>query len=588
MAGSIRLQLIGKPCLYVDGQEITIEPRIAFEVLAKIILCGESGVTRSDLIKHFWTHLEPGNARQQIRLALHNLRNQAVKQNLSDCLILDGELLKCEKVVGVDLLELKTRSKWNLKQVEQILKPVGQGWKPEHWLFESDQLCELVENAFASILKAKHDQLLFHQLVTKATKLFPVSVQLNQLLVNGLSDLGRDKEVQEAIINFEDHWVSTFGVGDIPNIETGRAKYDQYKTVRKRSKWVTSLTVLGALASCGAIFSLNQKNAWNPPKLEIKIGKHQILDLHGQRVEASQFTLNAGNLVGFFQMSDGNFSTHWSEDKDLHILNSRLEEIGKVQIAWEDRLGDSTLSCPEAKNWIDFNSGKGKVTITTTPEFPHLEPIKIISATSFLFIRSCDHPERDHVKVCLFKDGFENQLATNLGNGIMNVAWNFIAADTIFGRYSLGRKTNWKYVGFQSDTTSIQSKVTSFDPVWARNSSGDFATEPEYTDIKQGHIETNWDHTVRIVPVDGGSYLLNVNGQEKFFGEHLQGFKDCLILQLSNHDQAKSFEAVDYKGQVAAELTSIIGNAKEVQVLGYGRSILMQKQGTGSNYVLVQ
>ena len=121
MAGSIRLQIIGIPCLYVDGQETRIEPKIAFQVLAKIILSGESGITRSEIAKALWGHLETSNARQQLRLAIHNIRQELLRLNLPECLNLDGEHLRCEKNVAVDLLELKSRTKWNIKQVEQIL-----------------------------------------------------------------------------------------------------------------------------------------------------------------------------------------------------------------------------------------------------------------------------------------------------------------------------------------------------------------------------------------------------------------------------------------------------------------------------------
>jgi len=489
----------------------------------------------------------------------------------------------------VDLLDLKARSKWNLKQVEQILKPICQGWKPEHWLVEADQLCECVENAFASVMKGKHDQPQFHLLVTKACKFYPNSIQLNQLLVNGLRDLGRDAEANEAIIAFEESWLDRFGSGNIPSLEHSQKAFDHYKTVRKRSRWVTGLTIVGALASCGAIFSLNQNSGpWNPPKLEIKIGKRQTLDIHGQKVTVSEFTLNKGEKTGLWQMSNGQFAMHWSEDKDLHILNSNLEEIERVQDAWLDRLGNSTLSCPESKAWIDFTSDSGKVTITPSPEFPRLNPIKILSANSFLFMRTCGHDQADHMQLCLFRDGLEHPLSSGLDSGIQIAALNFISANTIYGRFSNGKNQGWKYTAFESDPISTQSKATSSDPVWGRASNGDLATRPEITEFSFGNFDTKWDKTVRIVPKAGEPYLLNVNGQRKFFGDNLLGFKDLLILQLSDYTLAKNFVAVDYKGNVVNELTQVIGNALEIEDLGWGRSILMRKQGTGLNYVLIQ
>ncbi len=589
MAGSIRLQIIGIPCLYVDGQETRIEPKIAFQVLAKIILSGESGITRSEIAKALWGHLEPTNARQQLRLAIHNIRQELLRLNLTECLNLDSELLKCEKKVDVDLLDLKARSKWNLKQVQQILKPVCQGWKPEHWLVEADQLCECVENAFASVMKGKHDQPQFHLLVTKACKHYPNSIQLNQLLVNGLRDLGRDAEANEAIIAFEESWLDRFGSGDIPSLEHSQKAFDHYKAVRKRSRWVTGLTIVGALASCGAIFSLNQNSgAWNPPKLEIKIRKQQTLDIHGQKVTVSEFTLNKGEKTGLWQMSNGQFAMHWSEDKNLHILNSNLEEVEKAQVGWLDRLGNSTLTCPESKAWIDFTSDSGKVTITPSPEFPRLNPITILSVNSFLFERTCGHDQGDHRQLCLFKDGLEHPLSSGLGSGIQIAGLNFISANTIYGRFSKGKSQGWKYTAFQSDTTSTQSKAASSDAVWGRASNGDLATQPEITEVSFGNFDTKWDKTVRIVPKEGPSYLLNVDGQEKFFGDNLVRFKDLLIVARTSDRLARFLVAVDYRGIVNPELTKVIGNALEIEDLGWGRSVLMRKQGTGLNYVLIQ
>ncbi len=143
------LRMLGKPRLVVNGTEAVIEPRAAFEVLAQIVCAGEVGISRSDLARRLWDHLDDKHARIQLRIALHRLKSEAIRLGIADFFDLASQQLKALTPITTDLDKLSVRRPHRLREIESFLLPFAQGWDPSHWYAQTDALADVLANMLA-------------------------------------------------------------------------------------------------------------------------------------------------------------------------------------------------------------------------------------------------------------------------------------------------------------------------------------------------------------------------------------------------------------------------------------------------------
>jgi DNA-binding SARP family transcriptional activator len=214
----IQLRLIGKPKLLVNGAEVEVKPRSVFELLAVIIASGEDGVSRACVANRLWGHLDKHNSRVQLRLGIHNLREELKSLNLYQLFNLDGDQLRFVGDGQVDLSTFSAQPPNTAKEIERLLLPIADGWDAEHWLAERDAFGEEVVRYFRLLMAEEIEDEELSRLLFKAVGIYPTTTRLYYLLLDLLEAQGRDVERNELVIAFEDRWADRFGTSDIPNL----------------------------------------------------------------------------------------------------------------------------------------------------------------------------------------------------------------------------------------------------------------------------------------------------------------------------------------------------------------------------------
>jgi len=98
------LRLFGVPRLLLDGEEVVISRPRVFECLARIVLAGPDGITRSELCRKIWPEFDPSDARAQLRGTFMKLRAELEKVSIASQFDLGGEIVRATGAVSCDLM----------------------------------------------------------------------------------------------------------------------------------------------------------------------------------------------------------------------------------------------------------------------------------------------------------------------------------------------------------------------------------------------------------------------------------------------------------------------------------------------------
>jgi len=102
MMKRLQLKLIGNPRLFLDETEVEIRTRTVLELLAVILASGPGGISRGAVADRLWGHLPTSNAKNQMRIAIHRLREESKRMGIDQLLELDSGLLKSDPFSEID------------------------------------------------------------------------------------------------------------------------------------------------------------------------------------------------------------------------------------------------------------------------------------------------------------------------------------------------------------------------------------------------------------------------------------------------------------------------------------------------------
>jgi hypothetical protein len=576
--GSIRLYLLGKPNLVINGEVQQIEPRLPFMVAAKIVLAGESGITRTKLTGMFWGHLEANHARQQLRVALHRLRHELERLGVANRFNLGEELLSVKGHIPTDLDELKRRATPTFEAMESLLQPFAVGWNGEFWQSERDEVAELTANAFVHLPHQHGRDPRLLGLLKQAVALYPSCTRLNQLYVQALKENSREAEANEAIIAFEDHWVDRFGHTDIPNLSEGihlRQPPESTPFHRLAFAFVPALCLLFVLA--GSILPPASQ-----PTLMKKLLTQRVpgssLDIEGTRCKVAHLVLPRGSLEGFQVTSNGGLVAEWTGDSKLHHFDWRANQLEEVPESG-DRIRDVSdtawvADSPDA-SYFDLHNDQGTSRIYGTKELPLIYPIGFVNGSDLLFHRASADRFVTHLHLCLLSQGRETAIDQLIGPE-QTGTYTAITSEAIYAKASLGPSTHWHYQTFRYSLKNHTAQILPPYPVKGVSSKGALALVPEVTEVKLGDTNTHWDGTVDIVQPDGSKTHLSYEGQDKFYD--VVWFKDFLILARSDHWGKHLYVALDFNGVEVPQLTSIVKDALVIQQAMRGDGVLIKTE----------
>ena len=585
---NLELHLLGKPGLLINGAESVIEPRIAFEVFAQVVCAGEAGISRVDLARRFWPHLDEKNSRQQLRIALYRLRTESKRLGIGDVCNFDDQSLRLRQQVETDVERIGQKKSWTLAELDPLLLPFARGWKEAHWTAQKDTAGELIADAFEAATKARHRREKLAELLRKAVQIYPTTTKLTLLLVKQLLAAGAEVEANEVVIRFEEHWVERFGAGDIPELMS-HARSGTLSPAKKRHSilLVTGLSATLVLLAVG-LFLLSSKVSSSRRLAEAKLAaEHRVADLLPNLRPVRTSFLNEGghhyklNLLQertsemsrMFILSDGAYVVTpdlikpterviWETNQHVRSLDESSDEL-------VDRDGEASLWKSKSKpEVVTLRTPSTSVKLTGTEEYPRIYPERFVTPDSFLFNRIDDSAEASSSHLCLYQNGLEFPLDFGLGKVRVSVL-TAVHDHTIYGKLSYGRSDGWTYHAFSYDLDTRRSAILKCPPILIVSSTGDLATGPEVTDVKNGDYSTTWSHQVKLFPKNGPPRLLSINGQTQF--EVVENIGDALVLKTDNHFDRPKFIAIDFQGREMPSFNAFLAKATNVQTYRDGK-----------------
>jgi hypothetical protein len=152
-----RLHLLGNPSIEAEAGTFDFKPRAVCELLALIMLRGNSGILRVEASEFLYGHLlELGLSKspaQQLRINISRLKKELIQYGLIDSFELDPPNLRCLATVEVDILD--DLNQLDLSTLHYYVKPFAPTWNKDRWKIYSEQYSLNLANAFSRILE--HD-----------------------------------------------------------------------------------------------------------------------------------------------------------------------------------------------------------------------------------------------------------------------------------------------------------------------------------------------------------------------------------------------------------------------------------------------
>jgi DNA-binding SARP family transcriptional activator len=239
----IQLQLIGPARLTIDGHPVEVRPRVAFELLAVILSAGPRGIPRSVVATRLWGHLDAEHAKLQVRVALHRLREELRRLELTGIVDLESRTLRPTQPVELDLDSLRTpRSLLDLKP-----RPIAEGWEREHWLQEEDRYAMWIADQLVSLGLNQADRETLLEVAELAAATAPANAQLAATILAAFRSRGLLDQANAFVLSFEEAWVERFGAGHIPQLDDAAI----FTPVRPKPRWpwLLAIPTLAALVA---------------------------------------------------------------------------------------------------------------------------------------------------------------------------------------------------------------------------------------------------------------------------------------------------------------------------------------------------
>jgi len=601
----IRLCLLGIPSFQVDGQQVKIEPRLAFECLSHIIVAGDIGISRIQLAKKMWGHLKDEKGRStQLRQSLSDLRRQLRELNISEAFELDGPLLRCSNLIKVDFLEFQFRTDITTAELELLLQPLAKGWEPSQprrddlWQESRDQVAEILaklfeakyqhQGKFKDLMKQSEEGWFAN--LKRAASLYPTNRRLQSMLVWELKRLNFDVQVEEAVYRFENEWIDRFG-GEIPKIDQWNPLVAKggddiepiealIPTVHKLKGIVAPIALVTVALAILGVKSLVRPRV-EPMQIiqstqnEIKtqLGSFRVAEFNTNLAVRSIQTFSDGSILCsgehpfYFEVKDGNFQKHVGTQR-----NDLVEKFGSNEVLSEGKSGSEAM----------ISSGVKKYVIKPTEKFPVFGNFTFRPDGSLIYVRSSDDVDRSWHRLCLFKGGEERVLDNGLGPVRVSVP-TFVTNRVIYAKYSQGTPDKWRYTSFTYDTLTNKTEVLNVPPVVGKMADDTLVCMPEITTENEGNYYTRWDGTVKLCPVGKPPVPLQYKGQTRFFGCWSLG--DIIILAIYDNPFNEGFVAVDRNGNEVPELSKILKDADNVFTTTRGVALFMKQP---NRYMLLE
>ncbi len=168
-------------------------------------------------------------------------------------------------------------------------------------------------------------------------------------------------------------------------------------------------------------------------------------------------------------------------------------------------------------------------------KLPNLIGIGLLNDESVLFIRQCDHPFRDHMRLFISSNGLEVSLDQGLGNPQIT-ATQFMKDGRLYVRYSYGTADKWHYYAARINLEKMQTEVLGTAPIAAVSSGGALAgLEQETIERDNGDLDTHWNHQIELYDNPGATgHNLKLFGYDHF--EQVYWLGDLLALQLFHEE----------------------------------------------------
>lgn len=577
MASAVNLRLLGDPQLFVDGEAIDLRPRAIFELAAVIISCGDVGISRVAITRRLWAHLEYANGRQQLRVALHKLRESCV----GDFFDLSGDTLRIVVEASVDLHEIAEGLQPNLDEIQTAIGPVAKGWNNEHWQEESDAFGEVIADAFSGISLSTVDQSRFADLLVTATSVHPTTVRLHAMLVAVLEHQSRLAERTEAVIAFEDNWIERFGSADLPDLlDLSREFLPCFSpnTVKNSLLARFSVASLAAIIACvsvvGAFASRSSSNITSP---DVSTETTEVVSFAGQDFRVKQLHLTNARtteIVAFKTLRDGSvaFLTDDQSTKSwigLPPNQIRSKPLPRSEL-FDRTTNEEVFTSPFPGEFIQIVSRTSNSSIRGLPMFPRVFPTILLANGKLVFARMCDHPAGCHTRLFLWQEGTERELKASSKAQI--TVPTAIYGDTIYAKYSLGPKDSWHYHAFRYDLPSGAITALSSSPVIGQLRDRVLITRPESTKLDHGDYQTQPEGRV-VVRSKARNLDLAVEGQTKFPAAYTIG--DLVLLVIAETNPYSKVAFVDSKSRLIKPFPSLADRVSKIFPDAYGRAAIL-------------
>jgi hypothetical protein len=399
----IELKLFGSPSLFLDGIDVTPDRPVGFEILAKVIVAGVDGVSRASLSTLLWPDIPTTKARTNLRVNLANLRAELSQIGITDSFELDDAVLRTKGVIGVDLRRFLARPIRSVSELEAAILPLCQGWDRERWQEENEAVASHLAEGFCRIRQTSPKVDTLHLLRT-AVKSHLVSTQLTTLYVDALTGQNRVDEATQAVIDFENAWISRFGVADLPNISLDAVA--QPIAMESRHKAMTYAVPLCCLlvAVVAVGYTLNRPGGKEKsPKLAVTDVKREsgfeIKKIFTEGAEPREIS----PLLGF----SGQPMLHYRNQIFEVQQPGQISPIRDTQWIPVDTNGNSKLEVSPDASLLRISTASSRDNIRPVADYPYFDAPMIVEDGSVVYNRRCGHSFRDHRKLCYWKNGTE-------------------------------------------------------------------------------------------------------------------------------------------------------------------------------------
>jgi len=524
MMKRLQLKLIGNPRLFLDETEVEIRTRTVLELLAVILASGPGGISRGAVADRLWGHLPTSNAKNQMRIAIHRLREESKRMGIDQLLELDSGLLKYTEEVEIDYLKVHPTVIKTVNDLQGVLCPLVDGWNSDHWTREIDEFGELVGGALLSFPTAKFQQSEWQNVLELATRIHPTTISIHLLLIKHLRSLHKEAEANEAIIRFEENWVTRFGYNEIPDL----SKISTQQLVSEQSnrplKWVRivgagiALTALSLnIALLNSHRSTTLQSIVVPP---VETAKFEEFLFQGHRYRLTTFRVKNAVLENPVSFTDGSveFVETFNTENDIHHQRLRVTRSGARRTDQDslkllDRVNHSKVFLEDGKAIV--KSGSTTNIINGESTMPNICEARFLDYTSLIYGEVCKHPYADHRRPLLWNGGRTIPLDKDLAKPQLTV-YSLITKESVYLKYSVGRREYWHNHVARFDFKDSSTHLLECSPVCGISSKGTLITTPEDTTIVNGDCDTQWNHTIELISSHGQKRKLAINGQTVF------------------------------------------------------------------------